>query len=221
MLSRFAGRPRHQQTFRSPLVLSAVQPAGMLRARSTPAVASFVGVDLDRREESFFAVRSTAISCRAVQQRLAADETSLRSASPLKPATLGGRGHWSRLVFARPLNAGQRAACFSLSRSTTITSMGLLLVFQGEEEAPGHHVDMGLDAWHALMTAAKSSKGGFPLIRRLNDYYRDALFEEDELAALLSELECLRARNCASADPILVLVRAALVVERGISVIAD
>jgi hypothetical protein len=99
--------------------------------------------------------------------------------------------------------------------------MGLLFVFEGEEEAPVHHVDIGLDAWHVLMTAAKSSKGGFPLVRRLNDYYRDALFEPDELAALLSELECLRTRNCTSADPLLVLVRAALAAERGISVIAD
>ena len=40
MLTRFAGRPRHQQTLRSPLVLSAEQSTGMPRARSTPAVAS-------------------------------------------------------------------------------------------------------------------------------------------------------------------------------------
>jgi len=99
--------------------------------------------------------------------------------------------------------------------------MGMLLVFEGEEEAPVHHVDMSLEGWHVLMIAAKSSKGGFPLVRRLNDYYRDALYEADELAALLSELECLRTHDCASAARLLGLVRAALAVERGISVIAD
>jgi len=35
MLTRFAGRPRHQQTLRSPLVLSAEQSTAMLPARST------------------------------------------------------------------------------------------------------------------------------------------------------------------------------------------
>ncbi len=99
--------------------------------------------------------------------------------------------------------------------------MGLLLVFEGEEATPQHHVDMGHDAWHVLITTARSFRGGFPMVRRLNDYYRDALFEADELGALLSELECLRTANCAGVDPLLVLVRAALAVERGISVIAD
>jgi len=98
--------------------------------------------------------------------------------------------------------------------------MGLLLVFEGEENAPAHHIDVGIDSWHALMTAARSSKGAFPLVRRLNDYYRDALFEADEVAAFLSELEWLSA-DCVSAEPIAVFVRAALTVGRGISVIAD
>ena len=36
--------------------------------------------------------------------------------------------------------------------------MGMLLVFEGEEEAPVHYVDMGLEGWHVLMTAAKSTR---------------------------------------------------------------
>ena len=99
--------------------------------------------------------------------------------------------------------------------------MGLLFVFQGEENTPVHHVDTGFDDWLAIIAAAKSTRGGFPLVRRLNDYYRDASFDADELNALLSELECLRTLDCGGLDPLIELVQAALAVDKGISAIAD
>ena len=99
--------------------------------------------------------------------------------------------------------------------------MGLLFVFGDDEQATAAHVDVSMADWEALLAAATSSKGDFPLVRRLNEFYRDARFDHDELEALVAELERLQETGAPAASSLASLARAAHRESKGILAIAD
>lgn len=99
--------------------------------------------------------------------------------------------------------------------------MGLLFVFSDDDTATGHHVNIALEPHGLLIAAARVAKGGFPLVRRLTEYYRDASFDVDELEALVVELQDLRGAAPEAVDALIRLVSLALASDRGIQAICD
>jgi hypothetical protein len=99
--------------------------------------------------------------------------------------------------------------------------MGLLFVFENDDTAKGPNFDLGLDAHLALTSAARAVKGGFPLVRRLSEYYRDVAFDLDELEPLIAELSLLRAAEPTAVDALLEFTRAAISENLGLLVICD
>ena len=66
--------------------------------------------------------------------------------------------------------------------------MGLLFVHEGDSKAKGQSVNISPAEHNQILTMARDECGGNPLIRRLNNFYADVLFERDELVALHKEL---------------------------------
>ena len=66
--------------------------------------------------------------------------------------------------------------------------VGLLLVLEGDEQANGPHVNLTRAAHSQLLDAARRFERPCPLIRRMNEYYGNAWWEADEIAALREEL---------------------------------
>jgi hypothetical protein len=67
--------------------------------------------------------------------------------------------------------------------------MGLLFVLESDESAAGIHVDVPIGIHKTIMLAAKNQGNNhFPLVRRINRFYGDVLFEADEIDPLIEEL---------------------------------
>jgi hypothetical protein len=100
--------------------------------------------------------------------------------------------------------------------------MSLDFALIGESGKPEEDVSMGLRSWwHVVSPTANSD---YPLIDRMADYYKDAIYEPAELADLIEELEGVR-RDLAQADQLaadmLALCRKAEEKGRSIMAIAD
>ena len=99
--------------------------------------------------------------------------------------------------------------------------MGLLFVFENDDTASGPSFDVGVDAHTTLISATRATSSGFPLFRRLSDYYRDASFDVDELKPLMAELRLLWAADPATVDALLDLAQTALSCDLGLLIICD
>ncbi len=70
--------------------------------------------------------------------------------------------------------------------------MGLLFVLEGDETGKELFVDINMETHEKIIDATKSSGPGlFPLVRRVNKYYSDVFYEQDEITLLLEELKIL------------------------------
>lgn len=99
--------------------------------------------------------------------------------------------------------------------------MGLLFVFENDDAAKGPNVDVSMESYHAVVVAARASRGAFPLVRRLSDYYRDTTFDVDELEPLVSELRVLRPADPATVGALIELALNAVSANLGLLVISD
>ena len=71
--------------------------------------------------------------------------------------------------------------------------MGLLFVTEGDSQAIGSSVDIGMNDHAELINIARDKQNGkFPLVRRCNHFYTDVLYEGDELPDLIEELKALQ-----------------------------
>ena len=101
--------------------------------------------------------------------------------------------------------------------------MGLLFVLEGDEAAEGLFVDLDMGTHASIMTLVhESDEKLFPLIRRLNRFYNDVLYEADELDSLIEELIALKAiQETASIDSIIRMCRKANSQGIGVETISD
>ena len=98
--------------------------------------------------------------------------------------------------------------------------MDLLFVHEGDSKAEGKILDMGQAEHAQFMAIARAEYGGNPLIRRLNNFYGDVLFEFDELAGLHEELKNLAVSH-QTVELLKAFVVSAIDGQIGIETIAD
>ncbi len=101
--------------------------------------------------------------------------------------------------------------------------MGLLFVIEGDEFAKGPNVDIGIDLHAKIMKFVRNSNTIlFPLVRRVNRYYGDVLYDFDELPTLLNELKNIN--DISAREPInqiIDLCQKAISLYTGLETIAD
>ncbi len=98
--------------------------------------------------------------------------------------------------------------------------MGLLIVLEGDHQAEGPSVDLSKSRHVEMLHLATAVPAGFPLVRRMKEFYRDADFDADEVPGLQRELEVL-SQNSTRFQDLIDLVGLALEQKRGLEGIAD
>lgn len=99
--------------------------------------------------------------------------------------------------------------------------MGLLFTYSEDDRAEGLICEFGMHSHDAIISKSRELKG-YPLVRRLSDYYADITFEPDEIEDLIKELNTLRKdmRNDIL-KPLIEICEAALNDKTGIQTISD
>jgi hypothetical protein len=99
--------------------------------------------------------------------------------------------------------------------------MGLLFTYENDAAARGPTFDLGAKPYCALIERARNTEAGFPLFRRLSDFYRDTSFDLDELESLVAELRLLHSSEPQSAEALIQLATSARAAGLGLLVICD